>query len=166
MSDDILTTVDALFKQHKFTIPNYQRSYAWEEEQLETFVDDLRHQLKSLMDDSNKPYFIGTLLLHRKGEQQPCTLVDVVDGQQRLTTIVTFIATALLQGVQIADADTIQQNYICHNELGQKFETVDVDNDCYRASVLKIDGCEETPVIALKITSSRSLGIRRKLQLG
>lgn len=143
MSDNILTTVDALFKQHKFTIPNYQRSYAWEEEQLETFVDDLRHQLKSHTDDSKKPYFIGTLLLHRKGEQQPCTLVDVVDGQQRLTTIVTFIATALLQGVQIADADTIQQNYICHNALGQKFETVGVDNDCYRASVLKIDDFEE-----------------------
>jgi len=143
MSGDILTTVDDLFVNHKFTIPNYQRSYAWEEEQLEAFVDDLRHQINTQTVEVKKPYFIGTLLLHGKGTQGSCLLVDVVDGQQRLTTLLTFIATALLQGVELEDADEIQQNYICHSSLGQKFQTISVDNACFRASVLKIDDFEE-----------------------
>lgn len=143
MSSDILTTVDSLFINHKFKIPNYQRSYAWEEEQLERFVDDLRHQLKAQVVGVKKPYFIGTLLLHKQGLQSPCLQVDVVDGQQRLTTILIFIATALSLDVELKDGDKINQNYIRHDSLGQKFETIAVDNECFRASILRIEKYEE-----------------------
>ena len=69
MSDEILTTIDELFAKYQFSIPNYQRSYAWEETQLELFVEDLRHQIKTQAVDVKKPYFIGTMLLHSKYNQ-------------------------------------------------------------------------------------------------
>jgi hypothetical protein len=150
MSDNILTTVDELFKQHIFTIPNYQRSYAWEEEQLEVFIEDLRHQLNAhkatVADEKRKPYFMGTLLLHAKQNGgTECLSVDVVDGQQRLTTLLIFIATALREVAEIEGRDFLTSHYIEHPEFEQKFKTIGKDNNCFRGGILGIDIANEAP---------------------
>lgn len=145
MSDEILTTIDELFAKYQFSIPNYQRSYAWEETQLELFVEDLRHQIKTQTTDVKKPYFIGTLLLHSKYNQYSYPAVDVVDGQQRLTTTLIFIATALKEHAEIEDYEFIQYNYICHPERGQKFKTIEKDRNLFRSTILGIDSVDEVP---------------------
>lgn len=145
MSDEILTTIDELFAKYQFSIPNYQRSYAWEETQLELFVEDLRHQLKTQTTDVKKPYFIGTLLLHNKYSQYSYQTVDIVDGQQRLTTTLIFIATALKEYAEIEDAGFIKSNYICHPEFEQRFKTITKDNNCFRSAILGIDNFDEAP---------------------
>lgn len=68
-----------------FNIPKYQRAYAWKEENLEYFLDDLKNQR------SEKSYFLGTLLFHEKKARGEYEFIDVVDGQQRLTTIIIFM---------------------------------------------------------------------------
>lgn len=68
-----------------FNIPKYQRTYAWKEENLEYFLDDLKNQR------SGKNYFLGTLLFHEKEARGEYEFIDVVDGQQRLTTIIVFM---------------------------------------------------------------------------
>jgi uncharacterized protein with ParB-like and HNH nuclease domain len=69
-----------------FNIPKYQRAYAWEEEEnLAYFLDDLKNQR------SEKSYFLGTLLFHERKSRGEYEFVDVVDGQQRLTTIIIFM---------------------------------------------------------------------------
>jgi hypothetical protein len=87
-------TIDKLFADRVFTIPDYQRGYAWEEQQLTEFVEDL----ESL--PPGKDHYTGTLVLHdRKGEDatrsdetgERYTVSDVVDGQQRLTTVVLLL---------------------------------------------------------------------------
>lgn len=145
MSDKILTTIDELFAKYQFSIPNYQRSYAWEETQLELFVEDLRHQIKTQAVDAKKPYFIGTLLLHNKYSQYSYQTVDIVDGQQRLTTTLIFIATALKECAEIEDSDFIKSNYIYHPEFEQKFKTITKDNNCFRSAILGIDNFDEAP---------------------
>lgn len=70
-----------------FNIPKYQRTYSWEKEQLENFLDDLKNQR-----DLEKNYFLGTFLFHRKNDKNSYEYIDVVDGQQRLTTIIIFLS--------------------------------------------------------------------------
>ena len=64
-----------------FRIPPYQRPYAWTTEQVDELLDDLLDAHKR---DRNAPYFLGSIVLI-KDEGNPQS--EVVDGQQRLTTL-------------------------------------------------------------------------------
>ncbi len=86
---------------YAFTIPGYQRPYAWGEEQAQELLDDLlgalRDAPKALTE--SVPYFLGSIVLIKKE-----TAADsiVVDGQQRLTTL-TLLLSAIRAAVQNAD---------------------------------------------------------------
>ena len=69
-------------------IPPYQRPYAWMEEQALQLFEDLRDAMQSGSED---PYFLGSIVLI-KSPGQP--IGQVVDGQQRLTTL-TILAAVL-----------------------------------------------------------------------
>lgn len=68
-----------------FSIPNYQRPYRWGVEQAEQLLDDLEESLEHSGDDE---YFLGSLVLIEHGQRE----FDVVDGQQRLTTLTILFA--------------------------------------------------------------------------
>lgn len=77
-----------------FTIPLYQRPYAWTTEQAGELLDDL---ITSLGDGNEKideinPYFLGSIVLI-KGDKPNS---EVVDGQQRLTTSTILLAVLRL----------------------------------------------------------------------
>ncbi|MGH1449662.1 MAG: DUF4357 domain-containing protein [Pseudomonadaceae bacterium] len=86
---------------YAFTIPGYQRPYAWGEEQAQELLDDLlgalRNAPQSLID--SVPYFLGSIVLIKK-ETAPDSIV--VDGQQRLTTL-TLLLSAIRATVQSAE---------------------------------------------------------------
>ncbi|MGY3516385.1 DUF262 domain-containing protein [Micromonospora sp. PTRAS2] len=65
-----------------FAIPHYQRPYAWGTEQALQLLDDLEDALDR---DTAEPYFLGSLVLVKPDENAP--QADVIDGQQRLTTL-------------------------------------------------------------------------------
>ena len=74
-----------------FSIPAYQRPYAWTEEQAGEMLSDLLSFSENSSDsipDAN-PYFLGSIVLI-KSETAP--KADVVDGQQRLTTLTILLA--------------------------------------------------------------------------
>ncbi len=64
----------------EFHIPEYQRPYRWRVDQALQLLDDLEESLTRELDE---PYFLGSLVLVRQGPRQ----FDVIDGQQRLTTL-------------------------------------------------------------------------------
>lgn len=79
-----------------FVIPDYQRGYAWEDRHRRDLLDDLRDL--AALPDATKLHYTGTLVLHR-GRHGPRTVsgksfdvLDVIDGQQRLTTLVILLA--------------------------------------------------------------------------
>ena len=75
-----------------FSIPNYQRPYAWTTEHAEELIDDLLDFIKNedqSLDDL-PPYFLGSVVLI-KGDKAKA---EVIDGQQRLTTL-TILLSAL-----------------------------------------------------------------------
>lgn len=97
-----------------FTIPGYQRPYAWGKEQAQELLDDLLGAMvsapKSLTEAA--PYFLGSIVLIKNESQAEAT---VVDGQQRLTTL-----TLLLSAIRAAVSDANMQSDItgCIYEKG------------------------------------------------
>ena len=70
-------------KANKFCVPNFQRPYSWESEK---HTIDLFTDIENNMSESE--YFLGTIVLTKKQDN----LLEIVDGQQRLTTILLFMA--------------------------------------------------------------------------
>lgn len=74
-----------------FNIPNYQRPYAWTTEQTEQLLKDLVDAVEDESSDINliPPYFLGNIVLIKPIDQSES---EVVDGQQRLTTLTMLFA--------------------------------------------------------------------------
>ena len=66
----------SLNHEYKFRIPLYQRKYAWSEEEVNALLEDLSNA-------NNDSYYIGNIVV----EQREDKIFDVIDGQQRLTTL-------------------------------------------------------------------------------
>ena len=70
-----------------FHIPSYQRPYAWGTEEASTLFEDLYGFYKSERSEEN--YFLGSTVLIKE-EDRP--KADVIDGQQRLTTLTILLS--------------------------------------------------------------------------
>ena len=70
-----------LLRDGRLRIPDYQRPYAWSTQNVAELVDDIRQFTPS------GSYRIGTVILHGHRDAQGEQVLDVVDGQQRLTTL-------------------------------------------------------------------------------
>lgn len=71
-------------KEHFFVVPDYQREYVWKHNvHVKSLLDDINEAFEQ--SDSNKPtsYFIGSIILVQRKDGS----MEVIDGQQRLTTI-------------------------------------------------------------------------------
>ena len=97
-----------------FDIPPYQRPYAWTEEQTGKLFDDLYEAYKD-RDLSEDNYFLGSIVLI-KDENTPHA--DIIDGQQRLTTLTIFLAVLASKLPDTSAAEL--RDYIL--EKGKKFE--------------------------------------------
>ena len=93
MSDN--TTLGSVLQtRHRFHIPNYQRDYAWGSEQFDDLWEDLKENVKvvkekGLSDESG--HFLGTIVIAPHGYNA----YDLIDGQQRMTTIFMLLYALL-----------------------------------------------------------------------
>jgi len=86
-------TIMLLFSDKKsdFLIPDYQRPYAWEETQCQTLWDDIfafafpDNNCDKF--DSNEEYFLGSIVTFENENNKK----EVIDGQQRLTTLMLLL---------------------------------------------------------------------------
>lgn len=74
--------------EYDFAIPDYQRPYAWGKDETLQLLDDLQGSLDR---DTDEPYFLGSVVLVK---DKSMAAADVIDGQQRLTTL-TIIFSVL-----------------------------------------------------------------------
>jgi hypothetical protein len=87
-------TLSNLMEGKLFNIPDYQRGYAWEEKQWKDFVQDL----DALIDDEVVSHYTGTIVIYEKPNMfanygtRKLKSVDIVDGQQRLTTCCLYLS--------------------------------------------------------------------------
>ncbi|HKE87602.1 MAG TPA: DUF262 domain-containing protein [Vicinamibacterales bacterium] len=78
--------VGDLLGSRTFTVPIYQRSYSWTDEQVNELILDLRAALSRRQDD----YFLGSLVFTGSGARDQARAV--IDGQQRLATVTMVFA--------------------------------------------------------------------------
>jgi hypothetical protein len=80
---------DVFSDEFRFSIPRYQRPYAWTTEQAGEMLDDLLAAAGEDGVTDREPYFLGSIVLV-KTEGDP--RAEVVDGQQRLTTLTILLS--------------------------------------------------------------------------
>ena len=71
--------VSDIFLSVEFVIPVYQRNYAWGALQIEQLIEDIDRSILN----SESTYFLGNLVVNQTDHQ----VYEVIDGQQRLTTL-------------------------------------------------------------------------------
>ena len=88
-------TLASLLEGKIFQIPAYQRGYAWEEKQLKDFAQDI----DALIDNKKTSHYTGTIVIYKPTDRptesygkRRLQVVDVIDGQQRLTTCSLYLS--------------------------------------------------------------------------
>lgn len=94
-----------------FHIPAYQRGYRWERTQVKTLLNDLYQCMEA--NGQEKDYCLQPVVVQKKGELQ----YDLIDGQQRLTTI--YILLRYVE--QNFETDYAEQNF--ETEFSFEYET-------------------------------------------
>ena len=75
-----------------YVIPRYQRAYAWEDKEIGQLIDDIN----DIDIDSSENYYIGSLIVSKV--QGKTETYEVVDGQQRLTTLFLLLQYLVSKG--------------------------------------------------------------------
>ncbi len=120
-----LLALPRIFENRLFTIPDYQRGYAWEKKQVDELLKDIDH----LMNDgvALRRHYTGTLVLSRPdgiGEGE----FHVVDGQQRLTTLITLMRM-LSEYLPAADRQAFDALYLRRGEVGSDRAVLCLNSD-------------------------------------
>lgn len=107
-------TISNIFKKGKFIIPDYQREYDWNKENLNEFFDDINELEK------NEHYFIGHMVCEGDFNGNE---FKVIDGQQRITTITIMLCTIRdifykIEKMNLAQG--IHENYIFSKDKDYK----------------------------------------------
>lgn len=104
------------FIQHRrfFRVPDHQRDFAWTDEEVEQFIDDVISALQSGAED----YFLGLVVVV---EPTGDDVWEILDGQQRLATT-TMVYAAIREWLHSAgfenDGFKLQEDFIGARELG------------------------------------------------
>jgi uncharacterized protein with ParB-like and HNH nuclease domain len=130
------STINKLFdsKNRKFEIPSYQRAYSWDDKQVNQFIEDLK--------TAQNHYYLGHFLFELKEDNVLC----IIDGQQRLTTLIIFFSMLKkelqrreIKGEKVdLDLDDITDYYLKDlRKDTQKFRTVKDDNNFFIDEIIE-----------------------------
>jgi hypothetical protein len=112
---------------HTFQVPKYQRGYAWDEDAVTDFIEDIARCLKTrakLASHSRHHFFGGLVTVKQDIANSNRTNYEVIDGQQRLASFVMLVA-AIIKGMTNLLGDLTQKVKLSSEEKKAKifFET-------------------------------------------
>lgn len=119
-----------------FQVPAYQRAYAWEREHVDQFISDLREHPAD-----KQPYYLGHFLLEKNVDGS----VFVIDGQQRLTTMVLLMSCIARRLAADENLSAEMQSAVAGfvgQRFAMKFRTVQEDQQVFEDIVF--DGASAT----------------------
>jgi hypothetical protein len=151
---------------NQLVVPMYQRSYAWQTEQIRALFQDIGSAIIERQDE----YFLGSIVLTRKAKD----ILEVVDGQQRLATISIFIAAVRDYFAAKGDEDRaaeIEKNYLFSKklrtqELLPRLRLNHIDHDFYAKRILSRATLPERAIQPskeshLRLEHAQKLGLER-----
>lgn len=134
------TSIKQMLAGNRIFVPTYQRAYSWDTEfesskspkQVNTFLSDLEDYNRST---TTSKYYFGHFLF----EEKEVNKFGVIDGQQRLTTIVIFLSALFSRIKQIRPLNETEQETfedIIKRNSTYRFVTVDYDNQLFKDYVI------------------------------
>lgn len=148
-----LKSLKEIFNDKLFRIPDYQRGYSWGEKQL----TDLWRDFEALED--GKIHYTGLLSVD-EAHQEDSKFIHVVDGQQRLTTLITLIH-CICKCSQLSDAEWINgkeksdytKKYLYYQtgaqgeitEMVFGYQKDNPSHEYFKTKILGLDGIEQEP---------------------
>ena len=138
MIPEKLTVQELFSRERRFVIPLFQRSYVWDrEKQWEPLWEDIlrRAEAHLIREQSGgegrvRSHFLGAIVLsNARAQGRSIARCDVIDGQQRLTTLQLFLA-ALRDRATVHDADPqdtaifrdLTRNPRCEDDSDERFK--------------------------------------------
>lgn len=129
--------IGKLIKDHQLAVPIYQRPYAWEDKHISDLFSDLHNAISG----NENEYFLGTIVL---SEKENSSELEIVDGQQRITSIVIFLSSIrdyFESNNQKRQADSIQNDFISgydrqRDENLPKLKLGQLDNTFFRKYIV------------------------------
>ena len=107
-SDHFQGTMTCYNENVGFRVPEYQRTYDWNEDNIKRLLEDCLNRFHNLSISNNESYtFLGTLILVKEESEFSFdgTSLSVVDGQQRLITLI-LLCCALTEELCLRKDDT------------------------------------------------------------
>jgi uncharacterized protein with ParB-like and HNH nuclease domain len=141
-------------ESEQFTIPAYQRRYSWQDKQVREFFDDINHL------ETGDTHLLGSIVCLTCDLRPGLNTLELVDGQQRMTTTMLFldaIEDRLRAEDNNDDAQTISKMVTSKDYTGAKSKKLilgDLDNKDFTRVV---DGVELTEVINNNLLNARKL---------
>jgi uncharacterized protein with ParB-like and HNH nuclease domain len=129
------TNIRRMLSGNYISVPKYQRAYSWDtEKQVKQFLIDIDDYITS---NSTTPYYFGHFLFESMNNDPD--RFDIIDGQQRLTTIEIFL-TAVFHRLgslrKLTDDEIeIREDTIKRNSK-YRFSTVEYDNPFFKDYVI------------------------------
>lgn len=90
--DSAKVVIREVFSRFWFRIPDYQRAYVWGKDEISELIDDVNHASEH---NSDGQYFLGSMVLRkcpRNDDGLSFEEHELLDGQQRLTTLMLMLA--------------------------------------------------------------------------
>ncbi len=152
------TLNDIFCDDYAFEIPQYQRPYSWETEQAVTLVEDLLNFLDdqpAAMQDSN-PYFLGSIVLIKQSSAK----AEVVDGQQRITTL-TILFSVLRSlvpadfGIALEEAIFQKGNLALMTQDQPRLKTRQRDQEFFNKYIQKADQMDALIALSEELNDSQ-----------
>ncbi|BDY13887.1 DUF262 domain-containing protein [Hydrogenimonas cancrithermarum] len=119
-----------------FTIPVYQRRYAWKSEEVIQLLSDL------VSWESDNPYFIGNIVVEKRDDG----VYDIIDGQQRLTTLYLVAVMANKKTFELSYEVREGDNAFLQ-EIGRRFDARHVEELTQKS---KADGVFKANIEAIE----------------
>ena len=139
-----------------YTIPQYQRDYDWKKQQIKEFWDDI---IDFYDNSSEKTYFLGPIVLVKVPNEKS---MNIVDGQQRFTTIqilITVIRDILMENGDISRSETLN-SYIFTRGDNFPFLTLNQNNNEYFRELIFDRSSKPMEKIAKKPSETQHSKIR------
>ena len=109
------TVEQVLTRNYRYTVPDYQRRYSWQEEQWGALWADLN----SIQPDST--HFLGSIvLIERSSGLNELNKLEIVDGQQRIATITVLLSLMREKYYELGEpgqAEDIENKYLKKQDL-------------------------------------------------
>ncbi len=130
--------IGSIIKNKDLKVPIHQRPYSWEQDNVEALLNDIK------LNFNEDEYFLGTIVLTENG-----SINEIVDGQQRITTVSLLYACIRDLFSEDKDSEDIQTKYLSSYDIRTKdylpkLELSQQDNDFYRELVINKNNSVKT----------------------